>query len=394
MAEDHHPLFVADLARNPGERPEPAELLARLAALSHPERVRAVEHDALFHSADLCRLLLQESRRANFLDSSLALDWASLAVRIAGHLEPSPELRAEALAVLGNAYRVIGELRAAEESFLSVEELLLLPAVATPGLRAEVRSLLASLRLAQRRLPEAREEIRRALALAAEFAADRHQVGKLQLKEAKIVEEEGDLAAAADLLGTAAGTIDPSTEPELYRIARFNLLGVLLRQGRHEAAAELFPAVVPLFAGEPAESTHHLRLRWSAGLIARGFHRLDEAEAAFLAVEQEFVRRQMGYDAALVAIDLGLVYLETGAVKPLRRLAAELLPILAARDLSKEAFACLLLYQDACQSAKLTSRLARELARFMLEDRRRSPALKVAFRPGEVGEDVFDTQFL
>jgi len=367
LAEDHHPLFVANLTQNPGE---PAELLARLAALSHPERVRAVERQPLFHSADLCRLLLAESRRANFLDSSLAVDWASLAVRLAEHLGPPPALRAEALAVLGNAYRVIGELRAAEESFLSVEELLLLPAVATPGLRAEVRSLLASLRLAQRRLPEARAEIRRALDLAASFAADRHQVGKLLLK---------------------AETIDLSTEPELHRIARFNLLGVLLRQGRHEAAAELFPAVVPLFAEEPAESTHHLRLRWSEGLIARGFHRLDEAEAAFLAVEQEFVRRQMGYDAALVAIDLGMVYLETGAVKPLRRLAAELLPILAAKDLSKEAFACLLLYQDACQSAKLTSRLARELARFMMEDRRRSPALKVAFRPGEVGEDVFDT---
>ena len=70
-------------------------------------------------------------------------------------------------------------------------------------------------------------------------------------------------------------------------------------------------------------------------------------------------------------------------MKPLRRLAAELLGVLAAKDLSKEAFACVLLYQDACQSARLTSRLARELARFMREDRHRPPALKVAFRPGE-----------
>jgi tetratricopeptide (TPR) repeat protein len=368
----------------PADR-RPPELLARLAAVPHAERVRQVEADSSFHSPDLCRLLLAESRQATFLDSGLAVDWASLAVRVT-ELLPTKRalraLRAETLAVLGNAYRLIGELRAAEESFLSAEPLLAEPGVAPPGLLAEVHGLRASLRLAQRRLPEAREEIRSALALAAGLG-DLHQLGKLILKEAKIIEEEGDLEAAARRLAEAAEAIDSRTEPELYRIARFNLLGVLLRQGRYEEAAGLLETVVPLFADEPAESTHRLRLRWSEGLIARSLHRLNEAEEALLSVENEFIRRQMGYDAALVAIDLGIVYLETGAVKPLRRLAAELLGVLAAKDLSKEAFACVLLYQDACQSARLTSRLARELARFMREDRHRPPSLKVDFRTGE-----------
>jgi tetratricopeptide (TPR) repeat protein len=395
LAEDQQgsPPPIAKLPPHPTEPGgrRPLELLARLAAVPHAERVRQVEADLSFHSPDFCRLLLAESRQANFLDSTLAVDWASLAVRVADFLSPKRAarahrdlcaLRAEALAVLGNAYRVIGELRAAEESFLSVEPLLAAPGVATAGLLAEVHGLRASLRLAQRRLPEAREEIRSALALAADLG-DRHQLGKLLLKEAKILEEEGDLVVAASRLADAAEAIDCRTEPELYRIARFNLLGVLLRQGRYEEAAGLLETVAPLFADEPAESTHRLRLRWSEGLIARSLHRLDEAEEALLAVENEFIRRQMGYDAALVAIDLGIVYLETGAVKPLRRLAAELLGVLAAKDLSKEAFACVLLYQDACQSARLTSRLARELARFMREDRHRPPSLKVAFRAGE-----------
>jgi len=377
LVEDHHeaPLSV--------ER-----LLTELAALSHSARVRAVESGPRFQSRDLCRRLLEESRKAVFVDGSRGVDWASLAVRVAGHLGPEPgadstaALRAEALAILGNAYRVIGELRAAEECFLSVEPLLTLPGVATPALLAEVRSLEASLRLVQRRLPEAREQVRFALSVAAE-AGVRHQVGKLLLQEAKIVEAEGDLAAAAGLLVDAAETIDPGVEPELYRIARFNLLGVLLRQGRHEEAEALFATVAALFADEPEESTHRLRLRWSEGLIARGFHRLEEAEETLLEVQRELVRRQMGYDAALVAIDLGMIYLETGAVKPLRRLAADLLPVFAAKDLSKEAFACLLLYQDACKSARLTSRLARELALFMREDQRRPPSLKVAFPVAE-----------
>jgi len=62
------------------------ELLARLASRAHGERVRAVEQDARFHSWALCRLLLQESRRAAFVDGSLAVDWASLALRVANHL--------------------------------------------------------------------------------------------------------------------------------------------------------------------------------------------------------------------------------------------------------------------------------------------------------------------
>jgi hypothetical protein len=368
------------------------ELLAELATLSHDDRVRAVEREARFHSWALCRLLLRKSRRAAFLDGPRTVDWASLALRVAGHLgetygaTPVAALRAEAFATLGNAYRVIGELRTAAEAFLSAEQLLDLPGVATPGLLAEIRSLLASLRLAQRRLPEARELVAFSLAVAIE-REDEHRIAKLRLKEAKIVEEEGDLAAAAALLRTAAAAIDPLADPELYRIAHFNLLGILTQQEDYAAAAALFPAVAALLAEEPAESTHRLRLRWAEGLIARGFHRLDEAEETLLSVRHDFVCRQMGYDAALVSIDLGLLHLETGALKPLRRLAAELLPVFAAQDLSKEAFACLLLYQDACQSAKLTERLARELSRFMREDRRRPPALKVGFQLAEEAEE-------
>jgi len=367
------------------------ELLAELSALSYAEQVCAVEHAPRFQSRALCRLLLRKSRRAAFVDGALAVDWASLALRVANHLTQSygtpavDALRAEAFATLGNAHRVIGELRVAEECFLSAGQLLDRPAVATPGLLAEVHSLLASLRLAQRRLPEARELVAFALAVAVE-RQDGRRIAELQLKEAKIVEEEGDLAAAATLLRRAAETIDPVELPELYRIARFNLLGVLVEQERYAEAQALYPAVAALLAAEPAESTHLLRLRWAEGLIARGFHRLEEAETALLAVQREFVRRHMGYDAALVAIDRGLIYLETGAVKPLRQVAAELMPVFATRDLSKEAFACLLLYQDACQSAKLTERLARELALFLREDRRRPPSLKVGFRLAEEAE--------
>ncbi|HTQ81297.1 MAG TPA: hypothetical protein VMM92_14965, partial [Thermoanaerobaculia bacterium] len=199
------------------------ELFTRLAELPHSERVRRIESDPRFHAWGLCRLLLKKSRSATFLDGQLAVDWASLALRLTSHLraEYGPAsiaaLSAEAWATLGNAYRVIGELRVAEEAFLSAEQLLAQPGVATPALLIEIQSLEASLRLSQRRLPEARERLRSALALAT-ARGDLHQVAKLRLKEAKILEEEGALAAAAALLRETADQLDPAAEPELHRV--------------------------------------------------------------------------------------------------------------------------------------------------------------------------------
>jgi len=353
--------------------------------------VRAVEEEERFQTWALCRWMLSKSRLKAFAEGQQAVDWAALALRIATHLgeeygeESVTAIRAEALATLGNAHRVLDEFRVAEECFLGAEELLDRRGDGDPLLLAEVQNLKASLRLDQRRFSEARELVRRALKVFRE-QGERQKVGKLLLLESKIVEEEGDLVTSAEILRRASGEIDPQAEPGLFRMTRFNLLGVLVRQGPVEEAAALLSEVAPLFADEPAESTHRLRLRWAEALIARGLGDLPVAEAALLEVQRELARREMGYDAALVSIDLGTLYLETGAVEALRSLAAELVPIFAAKDLSKEAFACLLLYQDACRTLELTEGLGRELMRFLAEDRRRPPALRIGFRPGEIKE--------
>ncbi len=371
------------------EAVEIPELSAELEPLPHPERVRVVEQDERFQTWGLCRWLLKRSRREAFADGQRAVDWATLALRIATHLgeeygESSlTAIRAEALATLGNAHRVLDEFRIAEECLLAAEQLLDHSGDGDPLLLAEVQSFKASLRLDQREFAEALELTRQALAVFRE-RGDLPSVGRLLLLEAKVVWESGDLEKAAEILRRASGEIDPERQPDLYRMARFNLLTLLVREGPAEEAAALLAEVAPLFANEPAESTHRFRLRWAEGLIARGLGNLHAAEEALVEVQRDLVNRQMGYDAALISIDLGLLYLETGEVERLRRLASELLPIFTAKDLSKEAFACLLLYQDACQTLELTSQLGRELARFLAEDRRSPPDRRIGFQPGDL----------
>ena len=105
------------------------ELVAELAGLSHRERVHAVEGDPRFRTWSLCRQLLERGKRGAL--AAAGVEWSSLAARVADRLSGDKYgadrvrgLRAEAVAALASAYRLVGEERAAEEAFLSAEVLL------------------------------------------------------------------------------------------------------------------------------------------------------------------------------------------------------------------------------------------------------------------------------
>lgn len=105
------------------------ERVAELAGLSHRERVHAVEGDPRFQTWAVCRQLLERGKRGGL--STAGVEWSSLAARVAEHLAPDKYgadrvrgLRAEAVAALSSAYRLVGEELAAEEAGLSVEVLL------------------------------------------------------------------------------------------------------------------------------------------------------------------------------------------------------------------------------------------------------------------------------
>ena len=62
----------------------------------------------------------------------------------------------------------------------------------------------------------------------------------------------------------------------------------------------------------------------------------------------------MGYDAALVSLDLARLYAQEGCVEDLKRLAAELMPVFESRDVHREALVALLMFQKACEEERLT----------------------------------------
>ncbi len=351
------------------------ELWARLAGYPYAEQLQELESEDL-HTWGLCQLLLQKSREATFSDPARGVELANLALRVVRHLgkayDPNwvTDLRARCFAHLGNARRVLGELRSAEDAFVKAEGCLVRSSSGNVEVRAEILDLRSSLRRAQRRLDEALDLIDQALSLYRE-AGQEHGIAKSLLQRAKILEENGDLTGAIDLLRRTTEEIDPVREPQLSAYGRFNLLTALLLAEHYEEAERLLPAIEgPLrIVGQPLDL---IRLRWVEGNIHLGRGRRGPAEAAFREAQKEFLERQMGYDAALVSLDLARLYAQEGCVEDLKRLAAEMMPVFQSRDVHREAILALLMFQRACEEERLTVDLVRQLSAYLRRERRGS----------------------
>lgn len=350
------------------------ELWSRLAERSYEEQIRQVEEDEDLHTWGLCQLLLKKSLGAVFEDPARSVDLANLAIKVAVHLgeayDPAwiLDLRARAFAYLGNGRRVLGELRSAEDAFHKAERCLARSGTGNTHLQAEILDLKSSLRRAQRRLKEGVDLTDEALSLYRQNG-DAHGIGKIILQKVKILEEMGKLDEAVALLQEIPAEIDPSSEPRLFAYARFNLVCAFILAGRFREAEELLSEVLGLFSGI-AQPLDLVRLRWAEGNIALGFGRLGPAEAAFLEVRQEFLERRMGYDAALVSLDLARLYAQEGCKDELKRLARELMPIFEARDVHREAIVALLMFQRACEEDRLTVEMIQEIAGYLRRERR------------------------
>ena len=357
------------------ERAQALELFEVLWALPFDEQLRRVTEDESFHTWGLCRLLLKESLEAGFEDTSRAINCAELAVKISSCLDDAYDphwvfdLRAQAHAHLGNARRVLGELRSAEAAFREADRFLAESMTGNEIVRAEVLHLKASLKVAQRRFQDAMGLLDEALAIYGE--EDFFGTAMVLLKKAKVLEEREDMEGSIQLLWDLVRRLDPESEPSLALYARYNLALCLTRAERYEEAERLLPQVGDLFTRQP-KPLNLVRFHWTEGKIAYGLGHSEQAEEILRQVQQEFLVREMGYDAALVSLDLAILYAQEHRTGDLKRLAAEMKPIFESRDVHREATAALMMFQKACEEEGLTAELAVQIAAQLRRERRSS----------------------
>jgi tetratricopeptide (TPR) repeat protein len=353
---------------------EAPQMYERLKDMSFDDQLKFVADDVSLQNWAFCQLLLKESLETVFEDAAKAINLAELAVRVALQLGEAYDphwvldLRAKAYSYLGNAQKVLGELRSAETAFREAENYLARSMSGNMLIVAEVLHLKASLRHDQRRLEEALALVDQALSIYRE-SKEPHGIGVTLLKKAKILEESQDLPAAIQLLRGAVEEIDSTQEPRLHLYARYNLVLCLTLAGNFQEAEHLLPDIQNAFSERP-KPLDSVRLRWAEGKIAFGMGRAGEAEEAFRSVQQEFLQRGMGYDAALVSLDLAILLAQERRTQELKQLAGELMRVFEARDVHREAVAALIMFQKACEEERLTAQLAGKIASLLKEAKR------------------------
>jgi len=348
-----------------------------LLALPREQRLSRIDRArSRFRGPFLAERLIQESRRRTLADPGEARELAELARAVVHRSPASPEsanLAALATAALGNACRAAGDLRRADEQFRNLRYLILHEGVTAARVLGEIDHLEGSLRKDQRRFQEAEALLTRA-AMLFRISGDSSGTARALFTMGATFFQERLLDRAIQVTETALERLSPDEEPHLYLNGRHNLALYLAEAGRYEQAAGLVAADVDLYRRFPEPWTQ-LRLTWLRGKIAAGLGEVRDAERLFQETRDGFLRQGIGYDAAMVSLDLTLLYLKEGRTAEVQRLAEAMVAAFETQQVHREALAALLLFQEAAGREEVTAGLVRELAAY-LASARSNPELR------------------
>jgi len=323
-----------------------------------------VEKVAKYRNWALSELLCEESIKAAGDSADRALELANLALRVA-ELAPGEEawrqrVQGYAWAHVGNAWRVKGDLPSADEAFGRFQKLWSAGAIGDPGLLNEARvlGLEAALRRFQTRFAEARDLLDRALAVDQGY-----ETKYLLLSQAKLLDDMDDFSGAAAALQKAAPIVESEGDARFLLVLRHNLAVSLCSLGRYGQAGELLPEIEAL-AAKVGNDLDELRVHWLKGRLSAGLGQQDEAAKIFSSVREGLLSRGITYDAALVSLELAIVYLERGRVEEVKNLARHMVSVFQLQGIHREALAALMIFRDAAERKTVTLELARSLIRY------------------------------
>lgn len=365
---------VAQLERKHRRATQDLRDLLKLPPEERSGRVRRSR--SRFRGTHLAHLLLEKGHEVLTKDPREAFHLAELSRLVLQQSGYEPEVLIVlvlAVASMANASRVGGNPRRAEELFNHARYLATEHGVTEAAILARVDDLEGSLRKDQRQLTQAEELFTRAGTLY-RFADSRVDMARalINLGATYNLQERSD--EAVEVTRAALDELSPEREPRLYMNGRYNLALFLVESGEPDQAAEVLDADADLYKRYP-EPWVQLRLTGLRGKIAQARGDFAAAEAAFLRMREGFLQEGLGYDAAIVSMDLALLYLRQGRTAELKALAREMLPIFRSQDVHREAVAALVLFQEAVREEQVTAAFIRELASY-LDAARTDPSLR------------------
>lgn len=288
---------------------------------------------------------------------------------------PTPrdhDLRARAWIYVANSQRIRNELALAEEALAKAEEILC-QGTHSPLLRAELLLIEASVLRDRRELVKAKEKLDQVVAIH-RWHGDPHRLGLTLLSKANLLYTAGSPEESVRCLEEAAQLLDFEKDPW----ARYSLLqcrSLYLNEiGRTAEAKAILPEVREV-AAQVGSWLDILRVRWLEGLVAAAEGASGEAISKLQHVHAECLEKGIAYDAALVSLDLAVLYLAENRTAETKVLAEEMLTIFQSLDVSREAFAALILFHRAALQEQATVELVRDISTYLKRSGGR-PALK------------------
>jgi tetratricopeptide (TPR) repeat protein len=311
------------------------------------------------------KLVGEESARAASIDAERALELASFALWIAERVigEEGWVSRVFAWAFLSNARRVGSDLAGAEEALACSTRLQVDPPEGRPKLPEPWRllDLEASLRISQRRLPEALRLLDRAAEMAPRTGSIR---AHLLCVRSNACERMGDSEGSIAALREALPQVSPEAEPRLLCMLQFNLMDSLCTVGKTAEAAEMLPLLRCLQA-QLGNGLNQIRMRWLEGKIDAGLGRLDRAIEALSWVRAAFAREDVRYDEAQAGMELAGLYLKKERTAEVKRLVLQMAPVFRGKGIHAEAQKALDLFRRAVEMETATCELAGRVAAYL-----------------------------
>jgi tetratricopeptide (TPR) repeat protein len=347
------------------ERRQADGLLAELTLQAHAHRLLLVRNSSRFSTWAMAELLVDESFRYRFKDLQLTRELAELGVEVAERLDVERygsaalnDLRARAWAMWGNSLRLGSDLRGSSRCLTRALKLLE-EGSGDPLEEARVCELFAALRSNQRRIDQAVRLQERAMRLYRR-AGQRDRLGKAMVDLASYNAMAGDRERAIVMVEKALELVDGERDPHTVLAARHNLAVFLQESGRLREALIVLAGARTLHENLGDRGTL-LRLRWLEGRLAQEVGDSVRAEEAFEEVYRGFAD-EAPIDAAQVALDLALLYLETGRLDEVPAIVLSVEMVFRTHEVERDALAAWLVMREAVERKRLHKVLIKDIA--------------------------------
>jgi tetratricopeptide (TPR) repeat protein len=352
--------------RHQGTRAEKASAL-----LSQGGGLRSLctEGDRPLRGLGVYQALLERSWAIRHHDKAEMVELAQAAVNVALRLNPRlygpmllADLQARAWGELGNAHRAADDLDKSEQAFGKAFELHL-QGTGDLHLKARLYDLYASFLGSYRRFDLAFAALDIVHSTYIELG-DRHLAARALVTKAIYTLYRGRAEEALVMNEAGREILDKDSDPRLYVTAIHNRLACLVACGRfREASKELFENRAELDTLEGRLNA--IKMRWLEGQISAGLERWKSAEIAMVEARDGFEEACMGYHAALVSLELALLWMRQNRLAETEKVVKETFQVFVSLKIHREAIAAMQILNEARERKIMTVTLLDSVVKYL-----------------------------